>query len=315
MKKFLFTTLFSNDLGLLTRSLPIARELRDRGHRVVFYNPAKAPRKLISDAGFDNIPSKWPLLYITGGDMSLSRFFRLIGSRHTVRDLGILASLRKHVRRFETPEIWNIDQFTHLLMGNENRARAEVHNLIDVINEHEPDAVVDFWNVSACIAARATGKHLITVIQADMHPQSKGFMWWRETPANIPTPTPTINKILTEFRLEPVEKTAELLVGDRTLVVGMPETDPLPETADVTYIGAVLWQGSDARLPDWAAEPDATKPLVWVYSGNPRYMVRSRSDFDSGAVILACIEAFKDEAIQVVLSSGHQPLPKDLLPL
>ena len=64
-KKFLFTTLCSNDLGLLTRSLPIARELRDRGHEVRFCNPAVAPRKLIAAAGFENIPSKWPLGRVT----------------------------------------------------------------------------------------------------------------------------------------------------------------------------------------------------------------------------------------------------------
>jgi len=50
MKKFLFTTFPSNDLGLLTRSLPIARELRDRGHQIAFCSPAKAPNKSISEA-------------------------------------------------------------------------------------------------------------------------------------------------------------------------------------------------------------------------------------------------------------------------
>jgi UDP:flavonoid glycosyltransferase YjiC (YdhE family) len=314
-KKFLFTTLFSNDLGLLTRSLPIARELRDRGHQVVFYNPAKAPRKLISDAGFNNIPSKWPLLYLTGGDTSLTRYLRLLVSRHAIRDLGIMGAMLKHMKQFETPDIWNIDQFMNILMANETYIRVEVQDLIDVINKHRPDVVVDFWNVSACIAARATRKRLITVIQADMHPQSKGFMWWREAPADVPSPTSIINKILAELRLKPVGKTAELLVGDKTLVVGMPETDPLLETADVTYIGAVLWQKSDARLPDWAAELDVTKPLIWIYSGNPQYIPRSPSVFDSSAVICACIEAFKDRDVQVVLSSGHQPLPKDVLPL
>jgi UDP:flavonoid glycosyltransferase YjiC (YdhE family) len=314
-KKFLFTTLFSNDLGLLTRSLPIARELRDRGHQVVFYDPAKAPRKLISHAGFDNIPSKWPLLYLTGGDTSLTRYLRLLFSRHAIRDLGIMGAMLKHMKKFETPDIWNIDQFMNILMANETYIRVEVHDLIDVINEHRPDVVVDFWNVSACIAARVTRKRLITVIQADMHPQSKGFMWWREAPADVPSPTPVINKILAELRLKPVGKTAEFLVGDKTLVVGTPEMDPLLGTADVTYIGAVLWQKSDARLPDWAAELDATKPLIWIYSGNPQYIPRSHSVFDSSAVICACIEAFKDRDVQVVLSSGHQPLPKDVLPL
>jgi UDP:flavonoid glycosyltransferase YjiC (YdhE family) len=314
-KKFLFTTLFSNDLGLLTRSLPIACELRERGHHVAFYNPARAPTKLIFDAGFDNILPKWPLLYLRGGNRSLSRILRVFGSRHAVRDLCFLASAMKHMKRFGTPEVWNIDHFMYLLMNNEDYARAEVDNLVDVINEHAPDAVVDFWNVSACIAARITRKSLITLIQADMHPQSKGFIWWREPPPSTPTPTPIINKILGEFHLKPVSKTADLLIGDRTLVVGMPETDPLPDTVDVTYIGAVLWQRPDEKLPDWVANLSTKKPIIWLYPGNPQYLAGSRTVFDSSAVIYACIEAFKDQDVQVVLSTGHQPLPKETFPL
>ncbi len=79
-KRFLFTTQISNDLGLLTRSLPIAHELRDRGHQITFCNPAKAPRQLISDAGFDDILPEWPLFYFVSGDASLTSFCRLIFS-------------------------------------------------------------------------------------------------------------------------------------------------------------------------------------------------------------------------------------------
>ena len=46
MPRFLFTTLASDDLGLLARTLPVARELKQRGHQVAFCNPAAAPRKL-----------------------------------------------------------------------------------------------------------------------------------------------------------------------------------------------------------------------------------------------------------------------------
>ncbi len=313
--KFLFTTLCSNDLGLLTRSLPIAQELRARGHQVVFCNPAKAPRKVISAAGFDNIPSKWPLLYVTGGDQSLPRLLRLLASRHAIRDLGIIASLKRRLDRFGTPEIWNIDHFLYLLMADANHVRIEVGHLVDIVNEQDPDAVVDFWNVSACIAARATRKRLITVIQADMHPESKGFLWWRSAPADVPTPAPAINKVLAELGLAPVRKAADLLVGDRTLVMGTPETDPLPGTAEVTYVGAVLWQEPASRLPDWVAGLDAAKPLIWIYSGNPQYMAGSHGAFDSDVVIRACIEAFRDGDVQVVLSSGHQSLPREVLPL
>ena len=314
--RFLFTTLFSNDLGLLTRSLPIACELRDRGHHVAFYNPAPAPSRLISEAGFDNIPPAWPLMYVRTGNVSVPRFLRVLGSRHGVRDLGLLWSFTRHMQQSGTPEIWKADHFAYVNVPGETYARAEVHDLMDVIRRYRPDAVVDFWNVSACIAARATRTPLIAVMQAEQHPQSKGHLWWRDPPDEIPSPTEALNTVLAELGLPEVQRTADLLVGDLTLVVGMPETDPLPGTADVTYIGAVLWQRPDEKLPDWVADLDTTKPLVWVYPGNPQYLsFGSRSVFDSSVVTLACIEALRDEKIQVVLSTGHQPLPSGALPL
>jgi MGT family glycosyltransferase len=286
MKKFLFTTLMSNDLGLLTRSLPIARELRDRGHQVVFCNPAESPAKLISDAGFDNLPVSRPRLKPSD------------------------------LRSFSTPEIWNIDHAMYSWgMGDENFIRSTVDTLTELMNEHDPDAVVDFWNPSACIAARAVHKPLITVIQADMHPQSRGFIWWREPPADLPTPIAVINTILAEHQLKPINKAGELFIGDITLVVGMPETDPLPDTADVTYIGPILWQRSGEGLPDWIADLSTTKPVIWLYPGNPQYVPGIRMPSDSAVVLYACIEALKNMDVQVVLSTGHQPLPENALPL
>jgi UDP:flavonoid glycosyltransferase YjiC (YdhE family) len=316
MKKFLFTTLISNDLGLLTRSLPIARELRARGHQVAFYNPAKAPSKLISDAGFDNLLLKWPLHQIMSGDTSVRTLYRLLRSKHLKRDLKILISTIRQMGQSSTAEIWNADQFMYLLgMWNENYVRADVNAWMELINEYEPDVVVDFWNPGACIAARASHKPLITVIQADMHPESRGFIWWKEPPPDLLTPVPAINKILAELQLKPIRKAAKLFVGEITLVVGMPETDPLPDTANVTYIGPVLWQRPDERLPDWFADLSTTKPVIWLYPGNPQYVRGLGTAFDSRVVTRACIKALKDEPVQVVLSTGHHPLPKKALPL
>jgi MGT family glycosyltransferase len=115
---------------------------------------------------------------------------------------------------------------------------------------------------------------------------------------------------MSELHLEPINKTGELFIGDITLVVGMPETDPLPNTADVTYIGPILWQKTDEKLPDWVAALSDERPVVWVYPGNPSYVSGSKSPFDSIIVLQACIEALKDMPIQVVLSTGHHSLPK-----
>lgn len=62
--KFLFTSQASNDLGLLTRSLPIASELKSHGYEVAFCNPAKIPRLIIADAGFDSLIPKHPAYYL-----------------------------------------------------------------------------------------------------------------------------------------------------------------------------------------------------------------------------------------------------------
>jgi len=61
MTKFLFTTLPTNDLGLLTRSLPVADELARRGHEIAFCSPSPAPSRLIDAAGFENLLPRHPI--------------------------------------------------------------------------------------------------------------------------------------------------------------------------------------------------------------------------------------------------------------
>ncbi len=93
-----------------------------------------------------------------------------------------------------------------------------------------------------------------------------------------------------------------------------PETDPLPEEAGVTYIGALLWEKPGAKLPEWVNEWSGEKPIVWVYSGNPRYLPIA-TPVDSDVVLRACIAALANEDVRVVLTTGHHPLTRDVLPL
>jgi UDP:flavonoid glycosyltransferase YjiC (YdhE family) len=169
-------------------------------------------------------------------------------------------------------EIWSVDHLYAGLVGmlSENWVRSECAALAALMGDYA-DCVVDSFNPLACIAARAAHKPLVSVIQADMHPLNRGFIWWREPPANVPSAAPAFNQVLAHYRLPPINKTEELFVGDLTLVVGMPETDPIPEPAQVTYIGPALWQAPDAALPDWCASLSTAKPIIWVYAGNPQY--------------------------------------------
>jgi UDP:flavonoid glycosyltransferase YjiC (YdhE family) len=281
---FLFTTAPANDLGPVTRVLPVAAELAGRGHEVVFCTPASAPRRLVADAGFENaLPRRAPLLPVRS------------------------APAPSHV--------WNLDHLSALMgMTDEKAVRAWCVSLRDLISELEPDVVVDSSNAIAVIAARALGKPVVTVIQADMHPASQGFVWWTEHPADVPTPVPTVNRVLRELGLAPIDSISEFSVGDLTLVAGMPETDPLPAGVDVIYVGALLWYDENAVLPDWAEDLGRERPLLWTYSANPRYTVGGGS-FDSDVLLRSCIEALRETDVDVVLTTGHHALPNDVLPL
>lgn len=319
MQKLLFTTMPTNDLGLLVRSLPVANELAKRGHTVAFCNPAPAPSKLIAEAGFDNLLPKHPLYHLMTGKLSLRDLRRITKSEQFKQNFGNLFTfLSKLIRSMPTKfapitsEIWNMDHLGAFIgLLNERFVRATCDALSTLITEYGADIVVDSMNPFACIAARATQKPLAALLQADMHPDSRGFIWWREPPPDIPTPVPVLNKILEEYDLQPISKTEELLVGDLTLVLGMPETDPLPEEANVTYVGPILWQKPGAKLPDWVDDLSKEKPVIWVYLGNPRYLPIS-TPVDSDVALHACITALAGEDVQVVLTTGHHALPKEI---
>jgi UDP:flavonoid glycosyltransferase YjiC (YdhE family) len=322
MKKFLFTTLPSNDLGLLTRSLPIATELTQYGHEITYCSPAKAPSKLIAEAGFDNLLPKHPIYFFLSEKPSLKRLYRITKTEDFKQDYGhIFNFLWKLVRAIPlkfapiTAEVWNMDHAAAMAgMLNKNFVRANCEAMRLLILDYDPDVVVDFWNPFACMAAKTLQKPLVAVMQADQHPANRGFIWWKAPPANLPTPVPTINRVLSEYGLPPVKKIDELNAGNLTLMLGTPETDPLPEGTPVTYIGPILWQKAEAKLPDWIDKLNQDKPVIWVYPGNPRYLP-SGTPMDSTVVLQACFEALAGEAVQVVLTTGHHTLPKEFRPL
>lgn len=322
MARFLFTTLPSNDLGLLTRSLPVARGLRDRGHTIAFCSPARAPRALISSAGFENLRPRHPIYQLRRKHLGPRGMVRFIRSRPW-EDLGMGSGrffwelLSAIPFRFapRTPEIWNMDHAAAMTgMLNRGFVRANCQAFISLIREHDPDVIVDFWNPFACMAARVLGKALVTVIQADGHPAAKGFIWWKSPPKALPTVVPTVNRILVEYGAAPLSKLEELNLGTLTLILGAPETDPLPPGFQGQYIGPLLWEDPEATLPPWIDELDSAKPLVWVYSGNPRYGKKS-TVVDSEVILRAGIEALGGEDVQVVLTTGHHPIPERYLPL
>ena len=59
----------------------------------------------------------------------------------------------------------------------------------------------------------------------------------------------------------------------------------------MTHVGPIVWQRGNAELPEWLVALGTGKPLVWVYSGNPRWMPGVSTAIDSIVVIHATIAA------------------------
>jgi UDP:flavonoid glycosyltransferase YjiC (YdhE family) len=316
-KRFLFTVLPTNDLGLLTRSLPIARELVRRGHTVLFSHPAKVPSMVIGEAGFTNMPPIHPLYELAFAGMSIRKLARVVKTpRFKENYKSLSAFVFELVRSIPVKyaraaaETWNMDHaFAMTGLLNANFIKAQCRAYLKVIEDARPDVIVDFWNPLASIACRVAGVPLITVNQADALPGGSGFVWWKQRPADVPRITPAINKVLRSYGIAPLDATEELNVGGLSLVTGMPETDPIHGEHGFHYIGSVLWQNPDIDVPPWFKDLPGDKPVIWIYPGNPSYGGKSKI-FDSESMLTACYKALANQPYHIVLSMGHQRLSR-----
>jgi UDP:flavonoid glycosyltransferase YjiC (YdhE family) len=291
MARILITMLPANDLGLPTRMVLIARALADRGHEVAVFNPSPAPQRLIAEAGLTSLP-------LPARPMPQPAF-----------DLTVVA------------EGWDVEHFFGGVYTSEQYVRDAVAVYVDLVRGFKPNLVVDSFEPIACLAARIARTPLATVLQGNIHPASRGFTWWEdERPAGLPSAAGFFSAVAQEYGLAPVKRVVDWMAGDLALIVGSPESDPVAADADVTYIGPMVFQRRDAALPEWVdglggrnghGGSGSGRPLIWVYSGNPRYFPPAATQCDSIVVIRAAIAALADEPVDVALTTGYQELPEE----
>jgi UDP:flavonoid glycosyltransferase YjiC (YdhE family) len=314
MSKFLVTVGPTNDFGLLTRSLPIARELKRRGHEVAFCHPASGPQIVIAEEGFPNLLPDDPLYYLLP-DPTMRGLGRVLARGRALRTLKVMAGiLRTAARRRAHNESFEEFMGDFLLFADEEFTRANVAAFVKMMNSYKPDAIVDNFSPWACIAARILKKPVIEVLQSQGHPQSPGLIWWKDHPPEPQISISILNDILTQHGSTPIKGFFDLMFGDLTLVVGIPELDPIAAD-DVNYIGAVLWQSQKARLSEAITKLETDTPVIWIYTGRLRYAGLRPTPIDSEVVLQASVKALANENVQVVLTTGHQDLPKAYSPL
>lgn len=324
MSRFLFTLLPSNDLGVITRALPVAKSLREKGHTIVFSVCSKVPSKLLNEENFVNIPIRTPidnyyfeLKKLKNNNDSLPvKFLKNI----KLLQRTIVTMLKALPIKFVKPTAKVIDMEHFFIINgilNKNFIFYKVESYMRVINKVDADFVIDFWNPYAVIAAKVLNLPLITINQFDVHPASNGFIWWQEKKSKVKSALPIVNSVLRQYHLKEVNKFEELTVGDLTLTLGMPGKEE-ENNSYINHIGFLVYQKEESTLPKAIKELDNTKPLVWVYSGNPRYS-GIKTDFDSEILIDICVKILAKEDINIVLTTGYHsisskyyPLPKNI---
>ncbi len=246
---------------------------------MAFASPDPAPATLIASAGFPNLDCP-----------------------------KMLASSSKLFAE-PTPLVRDYDHFLALLGWCDYEFTAqEIENCASVLRAARPDIVVDSFDAGWCAAARILNIPLVEVLQADLHPDGRGFTWWLP-PSPAPSPAGAFNAALARAGLPPVDKAARLLLGAAAVVVGSPATDPVPDPA-LPHVGALAWGDPAAELP--AIPPPGRRPLIFLYGGKPRYNPRVTLWCDSAIVLDACIQALAGLDADVVVGAGNQELPRRL---
>jgi len=266
--RILCTSLPADDLGLPSRLLPVAVELRERGHEVAFCNPAPAPSRLIDSAGFENLPIGPP---VVPKDV-VERSWPLIDSDHLFSMVG-----------YCDPDFTAND----------------IENWKQVMRDWRTDLVLDSFGVGACTAARMLDIAQVQILQGAFHPDNR-FTWWLP-PTSAPSPVQVFNQHLAGAGLPPVDRAARLCLGTATAVVGSASTDPVPDLT-LPHVGALSWGDSHAALPA-SVPPPGERPLVYLYCGNPTYRGGR-----SNVVLDSAIEALGDSDLDVIVGAGNQTL-------
>ena len=175
-----------------------------------------------------------------------------------------------------------------------------------------PDVVIDSFAPFSCLAARIENIPLVQITQGNFLADSPGFLWWiGDRPPGLPSAIDAVNAVAAEHGLGPVRRAADILDGDRTFVIGSPDTDPVNRGSSATHVGSLSAGHVDARLPEWLDGLGQGRKLIWVYTGNPRYGGATvATPFDSEVILQSALCALGGGDVDVVLTTGYQAVPE-----
>lgn len=274
-----------DSLSHTSRVLELARELRRRGHTVIFASDGKYP-PIAEKEGFAVLPHPIiPFAQVDRVDRSGKvDYYTVEQARdHTLADLALIEREKPIavVADFRPTTFTAAEKAGVPAISIVNAAWTHYYSADVIVPEHFPGgrfaSPLSRW-LNTTRLRGATQSLLKAATQSVLRGGAKAH-----------------NVIRKELGLEPVNDLFELWEGDLTLLADLPTYSPtadLPE--NFAYVGPLTWTPGNFSLPAWADQIDRTKPVIYVTmgsTGDPKYLHEA-------------VEAFKNSPYQLIISTA-----------
>ncbi len=255
MKRVLFfPSYFGNGFGHVARCLAVAKEMSCRGWAVGMVLAGKHA-KPVQEAGYKVFKPFFPKSPPTGNTVHADYTYIVDESMQVLRD------------GFVRP--W--------------RVFAALAEAMHAIKAFRPDILVGDMSLLTWLAGQKTGIPVVQILQAIVHPASRGVIWWEDVPAGIISPdiSSVFAPVLRKLNLRNISRAEELLQGDCYLIPGIPEIDPLPvDVPNTHYIGALLYHPTDTRKLPSSLHNMRKEQVIYVTHGGGRGKYCDRNFFN-----------------------------------
>ena len=278
-KRAFFGTFWRGGLGAIGRCLSIAQSLKSLGFSCYFFAEDVA-ESFVCQAGF--IPVRPPQVAPPreGFGSPYVSEQRVVGVGAVFSNLGEFYAMRGY----------GDSEYVERAFGARFRT----------IENIGPDILFGYWSWETTIAARVIKKPLVGIIQQSLHPSGGGFIDVQGS-ARKTQPLDSFNNLLKKLHHPSIDAVEELMMGDVTLISGVPSTDQLPVDDRTRYCGPLLWFPRRGKNQLQSIPKD--RKVAWVYGTDCDSWVGGRF------LIREIVPLLADMGFFVLISSGGHRMP------
>lgn len=177
---------------------------------------------------------------------------------------------------------------------------------LEVIESLNPAIVISQFNPPTSIVSKILNIPHVSITQSCLHPSGKRVSWWKKPNEDYFRTSITVNKVLADYGLDPIDKMEDLHRGNLSIIPSFPEFDPITND-DVIYTGPMIWESANnyKGLPFNYIKTE--RPLIYAYTGR----MHDSAGASGFSILSNIVEAFKDSDFDVIIATGEGQLPEN----